>query len=83
MLVSKIDVYEATISRSMPVGQSVLTVFADDRDAPSNARVTYELKPDLSEPEHNRDVDFFNIRNDGGEIMLIKPIPADVSSDSE
>lgn len=63
----------------MPVGQSVITVFADDRDAPHNARVTYELKQDLSEPEHARDVDFFKIREDGGEIMLVEPIPPDVS----
>lgn len=64
----------------MPVGQSVLTVFADDRDAPSNARVTYELKPDYQEPEHVRDVDYFKIRHDGGEIMLVQAIPPDVSA---
>ncbi|KRX24151.1 Neural-cadherin, partial [Trichinella nelsoni] len=67
--------YEASVSRSTPVGQSVLTVFADDRDAPNNAKIAYSLQEDLSEPEYIDDVNYFSIKKDGGEIMLFRPLP--------
>ncbi|KRY29115.1 Cadherin-related hmr-1 [Trichinella spiralis] len=67
--------YEASVSRSTPVGQSVLTVFADDRDAPNNAKIAYSLQEDLSEPEYLDDVNYFSIKKDGGEIMLFRPLP--------
>jgi hypothetical protein len=35
--------YETTIARSIQIGDSVLTVHADDRDSPPNARITYVL----------------------------------------
>jgi len=62
----------------MPVGQSVLTVYADDRDGPSNSKIQYSIKADPYEKDHENDVSYFRINNDGGEIILTNYIPADV-----
>lgn len=59
----------------------MLTVFADDADAPQNARVTYTLAQEtLAGKEHNRDFKFFQIINENsGEITLASQIPPYVS----
>uniref|UniRef100_A0A0M3HFY3 Cadherin domain-containing protein n=1 Tax=Ascaris lumbricoides TaxID=6252 RepID=A0A0M3HFY3_ASCLU len=56
---------------------SVVTVFADDSDAPQNARITYSLAEDNSAgPIYKDDINFFRIMNENsGEITLIKQIP--------
>ncbi|CDW56179.1 Cadherin C and Laminin G 2 and Cadherin domain co ntaining protein [Trichuris trichiura] len=69
--------YEGSISRSTPIGRSVLTVFADDRDAPNNARISYQLQADPSEPDHADDVNYFSVKPDGGEIMLLRSLPVE------
>ncbi|KHJ44096.1 cadherin domain protein, partial [Trichuris suis] len=69
--------YEGSISRSTPIGRSVLTVFADDRDAPNNARISYQLQADPSEPDHADDVTYFSVKPDGGEIMLLRSLPVE------
>lgn len=60
---------------------SVVTVFADDADAPHNARITYSLSEDVSAgKEHRKDVTFFRILNENsGEITLVNQIPSNVS----
>ncbi|VDN05957.1 unnamed protein product [Thelazia callipaeda] len=70
--------YETSISRSVAAGYSVLTVFADDADAPQNARITYSLVEDaLAGKEHRQDFNFFQIINkNSGEITLINQIPS-------
>ncbi|MCP9264161.1 Cadherin domain protein [Dirofilaria immitis] len=69
--------YETSISRSVDVGSSVLTVFADDADAPQNARIIYSLADDtLAGKEHRKDSKFFRIINENnGEITLANQIP--------
>ncbi|VDN56530.1 unnamed protein product [Dracunculus medinensis] len=69
--------YETSISRSVSVGYSVITIFADDADAPHNARITYSLSEDNSaESEHKKDVEYFRILNENsGEITLVNQIP--------
>uniref|UniRef100_A0A915Q7Z5 Cadherin domain-containing protein n=1 Tax=Setaria digitata TaxID=48799 RepID=A0A915Q7Z5_9BILA len=69
--------YETSVSRSVDVGYSVLTVFADDADAPQNARITYLLAEDtLAGKEHHKDFKFFRIINENnGEITLVNQIP--------
>lgn len=56
---------------------SVITIFADDADAPHNARITYSLSEDNSaESEHKKDVEYFRILNENsGEITLVNQIP--------
>lgn len=56
---------------------SVVTVFADDSDAPQNARITYSLAPDPSADfAHKRDIEYFTIAHkESGEIKLKKAIP--------
>lgn len=56
---------------------SVINVFADDADAPQNARITYSLAEDtLAGKEHRKDLKFFQIINENsGEITLAKQIP--------
>uniref|UniRef100_A0A914XSI8 Cadherin domain-containing protein n=1 Tax=Plectus sambesii TaxID=2011161 RepID=A0A914XSI8_9BILA len=69
--------YETSISLNMDVGHSVVTVFADDRDAPPNARITYELKADeTAGEEFADDPTYFNIlKSESGEVTLTKSIP--------
>uniref|UniRef100_A0A915AWG2 Cadherin domain-containing protein n=1 Tax=Parascaris univalens TaxID=6257 RepID=A0A915AWG2_PARUN len=69
--------YETSISRNVAIGYSVVTVFADDSDAPQNARITYSLAEDNSAgPVYKDDINFFQIMNENsGEITLIKQIP--------
>ena len=54
-----------------------MTVFAYDLDAPHNARISYQLEPDLTAGrEHEGDVDYFQLKNENsGEVTLIRPIP--------
>ncbi|VDK49233.1 unnamed protein product [Gongylonema pulchrum] len=70
--------YETSISRSVAAGYSVVTVFADDADAPQNARITYSLSEDASAgKEHRKDASFFRIINENsGEITLVNQIPS-------
>ncbi|VDN87194.1 unnamed protein product, partial [Brugia pahangi] len=70
--------YETSISRNVDIGYSVITVFADDADAPQNARITYSLAEDtLAEKEHHKDFEFFQIINENsGEISLANQIPS-------
>ncbi|VDK37716.1 unnamed protein product [Anisakis simplex] len=60
---------------------SVVTVFADDSDAPQNARITYWLAEDSSAGSlHKKDKSFFRIMNENtGEITLVNQIPPFVS----
>ncbi|VDM15554.1 unnamed protein product, partial [Wuchereria bancrofti] len=70
--------YETSISRNVDIGYLVITVFADDADAPQNARITYSLAEDTSAgKEHHKDFEFFQIINENsGEISLAKQIPS-------
>ncbi|CAG9529632.1 unnamed protein product [Cercopithifilaria johnstoni] len=70
--------YETSISRSASIGYSVITVFADDADAPQNAQITYSLAQDtLAGKEHYKDFKFFQIINENnGEITLASQIPS-------
>uniref|UniRef100_A0A915JC69 Cadherin domain-containing protein n=1 Tax=Romanomermis culicivorax TaxID=13658 RepID=A0A915JC69_ROMCU len=68
--------YEGSVSRSTPIGQSIVTVFADDRDGPNNSQITYSLKADPNEPDHEQDATYFRINDKGGEIVLTNVVPA-------
>ncbi|VDK82941.1 unnamed protein product [Litomosoides sigmodontis] len=69
--------YETSISRGADIGYSVITVFADDIDAPQNAQITYSLAEDtLASEEYREDFKFFQIINENnGEITLANRIP--------
>lgn len=54
----------------------VLTPFADDRDGPTNSKITYSLRADKENPS---DVKYFSIRADSGEVMLANVIPAQMA----
>lgn len=72
--------YETTISRSTPVGKSVITVYADDKDAPENAKIRYGLQQDPSLPlEHANDHSYFRVNEASGEIILDKRMPPEKS----
>lgn len=64
----------------MAIGHSVVTVFADDRDAPPNARITYELKADeAAGEEYADDPTYFRImKAESGEVTLTNSIPPEV-----
>jgi len=52
--------YETAVYRKSAIGTSVVTVFADDSDAPHNARVTYRLARDpTAGRKHAGDKEFF------------------------
>ncbi|KAK0427455.1 hypothetical protein QR680_010234 [Steinernema hermaphroditum] len=69
--------YETSISRAARPLTSVVTVYADDSDAPQNAQIFYSTLPDESAgPDHIGDEKFFKIMNvNSGEITLVKSIP--------
>jgi hypothetical protein len=70
-------IYETQMGRATRIGTSILTVLAEDRDAPRNARITYSLGPDeTAPPEHMDDAHFFAIPDPNiGEIALTQKVP--------
>uniref|UniRef100_A0A1I8AAX7 Cadherin n=1 Tax=Steinernema glaseri TaxID=37863 RepID=A0A1I8AAX7_9BILA len=70
--------YETSISRAARPLTSVVTVYADDSDAPQNAQIFYNiLSDDSSGLNHAADYKYFKIMNpNSGEITLMKSIPA-------
>ncbi|VDN43852.1 unnamed protein product [Gongylonema pulchrum] len=71
-------IFKKTFFRKKFECYSVVTVFADDADAPQNARITYSLSEDASAgKEHRKDASFFRIINENsGEITLVNQIPS-------
>lgn len=66
--------YETSLAKNAIIGSSVLTVLAEDNDAPVNGRVTYSIATDETAPIENRDdFRFFEIGN-SGEITLVRKI---------
>uniref|UniRef100_A0A0K0E875 Cadherin n=2 Tax=Strongyloides stercoralis TaxID=6248 RepID=A0A0K0E875_STRER len=70
--------YETSISKNVSPGYSILTVTADDSDAPHNSRITYKLSPDINSGiEHEDDINYVRILNEeNGEITLVRNIPS-------
>ncbi|TKR62057.1 hypothetical protein L596_026067 [Steinernema carpocapsae] len=73
--------YETSIPRAARPMTSVVTVYADDSDAPQNAQIFYSILADqTSGIDHASDYKFFKIMNvNSGEVTLIKSIPKNVS----
>jgi hypothetical protein len=65
--------YETSVHRKSAVGTSVVTVFADDRDAPANAKVTYELLADTD--TLTEDLSYFRIGAESGELIVVQQLP--------
>ena len=65
------QVYEEKVPKDHGVGQIVMRISATDIDDGKNGTIVYSLRPDPSSP---RDIDFFEVVRESGEVKLKKPI---------